>query len=247
MSNLKETVNQGLAKIIAEEVKRSGTGEILIREGKTYDQKEPRKISIDGIIDAPAVWTEKRPQQIDPKKSYVTVNYDAMIIELVINENSPYYTRVSGQLQVSQELQRVKINSGEYMTTYNMSEMLKMNKALFKDKQQGMLLVSQMRNFEAKVTNDIKDCNDNRGNTIQLKAQAVESNTPGSFVLSIPLFKGLPPVELEVEIYINAKDLTCTLVSSDVVSFMDDSKHTIIDAVLGRITAVIPDIPVLQI
>ena len=109
-------------------------------------------------------------------------------------------------------------------------------------------LVSQLRGFRAKVDKQVEsDHNPNKGDKRVLIAQAVDSNIPPSFKLHIPIFKGEPPVTLEVETYFNADDLTCTLVSPMANDFTEDTKNTSIDKILDKIVEIAKDIAIINV
>lgn len=55
-----------------------------------------------------------------------------------------------------------------------------------------MILVSTLKNFKAKVNQDIERSKEENGNKTDNYSQVVDSNLPKSFKLNIPLFKDSP-------------------------------------------------------
>lgn len=67
--------------------------EVVLREGKApvaLDPKEPTPVGIEGTIDSPLRWLEKRVGLIDQKRANITVNRDDMEISLVDKETDYY-------------------------------------------------------------------------------------------------------------------------------------------------------------
>lgn len=56
---IKEEVKKQIAEMVANGLP-AGVGEIVIREGKAVELKEPVKVKIQGTIDAAARWLETR-------------------------------------------------------------------------------------------------------------------------------------------------------------------------------------------
>ena len=104
-----------------------------------------------------------------------------------------------------------------------------------------------MRNFKAKVLNEIENIDDKKGNVSQVRRQTVEGNQPPSFDLCIPIFKGQPKQKFTVEIDINPDTLQATLVSPDAQDLIVETRDKLIDDVLLRIEQTAPDIPIIEI
>ena len=81
--------------------------EVVLREGTAPEQleiKEPERVMIDGTIDAPYRWLEKRIDLINQKSSNIIVNRDKMGMILTINETNYYQDVITGVLQPSKEM-----------------------------------------------------------------------------------------------------------------------------------------------
>ena len=58
----------------------SGVKTLEIREGDALPLHEPIKVRIDGVIDTPFKWLEKRVAEINQKTSHIIVNRDKMVL-----------------------------------------------------------------------------------------------------------------------------------------------------------------------
>ena len=226
--------------------------EIILREGKAAEQlpnHEPLPVSIDGTIDTPLRWLEKKVELIDQKKAYISVSRDEMSISLVDKENDYYSNSISGQLEPSKEMKDFGINTDKRWEPAKLSQFCKMQRAFFKDKPANMSIVSTLKNFKAKVSQDIERSKEENGSRTDNYSQVVDSNLPKSFKLFIPLFKGFEPEEIEVEIYadVDGRDVSLSLVSAGANETMEENKNGIINELLNKISTIAPDIAIIEV
>lgn len=245
MEKVREEIKKQIAEMLANGLPQ-GCGEIIIREGKAVEVHEPVKVKIVGNIDAPARWLETRFDCLKEKTCYVIVNREDMNILLRCNENNHYGTSVLGSLELSPEIKKFNINGGKYITNFEMAELFKMNRSHFENKSEAMKLVSELQNFKAKVDKELENSNNNRGDRRMLINQAVEHNLPEAFKLVIPVFKGTAKQTIEVEVYVNPSDFTCTLVSPEANDLIEEMRDTEMDAVIERIKERCPDIVIIE-
>lgn len=242
---IKEEVKEKVAEMVANGLPE-GAGEIIIREGKALEIREPEKVVIKGTIDAPARWLETRWDRLVEKSCHVITNREELTIVLNCNENNYYGTMIIGVLEFSQEYKRFGINSGKSKTNFEMAELIKMNRYLVENKQVAMKLVSDLQNFKAKVDKDIENTNNNRGDRRILINQAVQSNLPEAFNLTIPVFKGTAPETITIEVYVDPNDFSCSLVSAQANELIEEIRNTEINSVLTRIKERCPDIVIIE-
>ena len=226
--------------------------EVVLREGKApvaLDPKEPVRASINGTIDALSRWLEKRVELIDQKKANIIVNRDRMAMSLSINETDYYQTKISGVLQESKEMVEFGINTDKKWEPIKLSQFFKMHRAFFKDKSENMMLVSTLKNFKAKVNQDIERSKEENGSKVDNYSQVVDSNLPKSFKLNIPLFKGFACEEIEVEIYadVDGRDVSLSLVSAGANEAIEEYKNKVIDEQLKHIRLIAPDIVIIEV
>ena len=226
--------------------------EVVLREGTSPEQleiKEPERVMIDGTIDAPYRWLEKRIDLINQKSSNIIVNRDKMGMILTINETNYYQDVITGVLQPSKEMVEFGINTDKKWEPIKLSQFLKMHRAFFTDKSQNMMLVSTLKNFKAKVNQDIERSKEENGSKVDNYSQVVDSNLPKSFKLNIPLFKGFACEEIEIEIYadVDGRDVSLSLVSAGANEAIEEYKNKVIDEQLDAIRQIAPDIVIIEV
>jgi hypothetical protein len=159
-----------------------------------------------------------------------------MTITLIINEDDPLTIgKISGKLELHPDFKKFKINSGETWTSFDLSDLIKMNRYFFSSKEIAMKLVSQLRNFKAKVNKQMDAFKDDKANFNIKMAQAVESNLPDTFSLIMPIFKGQAKQIVPVEINIHPESLSCQLCSPEANDLASDFKDLAINGQLKRI------------
>lgn len=226
--------------------------EIVLREGNApvaLDPREPERVFINGTIDAPSRWLEKRVGLINQKAANIIVNRDKMGLALTIDETDYYQTEISGTLQASKEMLEFGINTDKGWEPAKLSQFFKMHRAFFKDKSENMALVSTLKNFKAKVNQEIERSKEENGSKVDNYSQVVDSNLPKSFKLNIPLFKGFACEEIEVEIYadVDGRDVSLSLVSAGANEAIEEYKNKVIDEQLAAINKIAPDIVIIEV
>ncbi|AIM37417.1 hypothetical protein KO02_12510 [Sphingobacterium sp. ML3W] len=226
----KEIKNEAVLAAIA-----GGETQLTLREGKALELERDLDVEIVGVIDSPVRYLEKRIDIIDPSKCHVLVNREKNTITMVVDEHNPLLNTIKGILVPHPLFQKFGINKGEYTAPEPLADMFKMNRSHFEDPAVAMTLVHALKNFKAKVNKQIEQSNNNRGDVVQLKAQAVESNIPEKFNLRMPLFKGQSKISFEVEVYIDPASLNCTLVSPVANDVIEEFRDTIFDEQIKNI------------
>lgn len=220
---------------------------VTLLEGKALEPKEPRVVSISGVLNSPLEWLIQRVDQIDQKKAHILVDRDKMTIKLVVEESDHYATTISGALQLHPMIGIFNINTGKALSNFDMAKLFKMNRSAFEVQSEAMALVDTLQNFRAKVDRDIEKANDNRGNKRDLLNQAVESNLPDAFYLHIPVFKGTEKQRIEVEVYINPDDFSCQLISAQANDIIAELRDSEIDKVINGIVGVAEGIVIIEV
>ena len=226
--------------------------EVVLREGEApelLEIKEPERVVISGTIDTPFRWLEKRIELINQKASNIIVNRDVMGIALTVDETNYYQSDIRGELKTSKGMMEFGINTEKKWEPIKLSKFLKMHRAFFTDKSQNMMLVSTLKNFKAKVNQDIERSKEENGSKVDNYSKVVDSNLPKSFKLNIPLFKGFACEEIEVEIYadVDGRDVSLSLVSAGANEAIDEYKNKVIDEQLDAIRQIAPDIVIIEV
>lgn len=225
--------------------------QVIIREGqapKALDAKKPVKVEIVCTLASVFEWLSKRVDLINQKESHIIVCRDLMKIALVIDETNPYRCYICGSLDTSKEMNDFGINTDKKWEPAKLSMFLKMHRAFFTNKSENMNLVSSLKNFKAKINQDIERVKEENGNKIDCYSQVVDSNLPKSFKLNIPLFKGLPKVEIEVETFadIDGRDVSLTLISAGANEVIEEYKNRMIDEQITKIRGIAPNIAIIE-
>jgi len=172
-----------------------------------------------------------------------------MSIKLVTSENDSYLKGlIAGKLETHPKFIEFGINSKKEWEPIELGQFFKMNRAYFSDKTANMDLVSQLKTFKANVNAQISKTKNESGAFDDSYSATVESNLPGTFKVNMPLFKGFPAEEIEVEFYasVDGRDFTVQLVSPGAQQAYDEIRDSIIDEQLKLISDLCPDIPIIE-
>jgi hypothetical protein len=220
--------------------------ELVIREGKALEIKEPRIVKISGILDSPFNWLEKKLGLYVQTDLHILVDREKFSIEMHINEKSFYEDIVVGRLEQHPDFKKFEINTGHQFNNFELADFFKMNRSAFDSPSTAMKLVSELKSFKAKIDKEVEKAKDDRGNYKLAQQQAVDSNLPEKFFLNIPLFKGIEKTNLEVEIYISPLDLLCSLVSPQANDLIVEISDKAIDTELDKIRSLAPNIAIIE-
>ncbi|MHC0441587.1 hypothetical protein [Flavobacterium sp. 3-210] len=222
--------------------------EITILEGKAEPVFHKKSINVSGgSINSAFEYLSKKvvnPEIIEHSK--IEFCYDKLYINLLYDARQRDPDLIQGSLKLHPDLLKFNINSGKAYGTYELSDFIKMNRHYFENKEYAMKLVSQLRDFEGKVSRDLEQKADDRGNKRALINQVVESNIPASFILELPVFVGQSKIRLEVEVSINAS-FECTLISPDLKELIDIKSKEILGEQLKLIKELHPELKVFEL
>jgi hypothetical protein len=233
--------------------------EIILREGqaaKALDPKEPEKIIISGVLDSPLMWLVKRveakvgndEQQIDQHASNIIVDRDKMTITLTVDETNYYKTIITGKLEYHPKFVEFGINSSKTWAPNKLGQFFKMNRAFFPDKSKNMELVTALKNFNAKVSQNIDKVKNDNGSFADNFSAEVEANIPGSFSVKLTVFKGTSAEVMEVEFYatVDGREVDLSLVSPGANELVEEYRDKCIDSVLEEIRVIAPNIVIIE-
>lgn len=227
--------------------------EVIFREGvagKALDEKAPLSIDVTGVITNPVSWLEKRVDLIDQHNANVLVERDEMKITLTVNEDEPYLkAQIIGKAEFSKIFIDFGINDPQKgWTPAKLGQFLRLNRALFNDKEECMKLVSSLKNFTAKAKSEIEKQRDPSGSRADVYRTQVESNLPKSFTICLPIFKGKEKTTIDVEFdhYLSEGEVFLQLVSPGAKEMADEWKDRVIDDEIRKIRELAPDIAILE-
>lgn len=229
-----------------------GQNTLTILQGdapKQLDNAAPVKTDIKGVIFAPLNYLDKRVKDIDQHKAHILVCRDKLQIVLIINEDDAY-TRgtIMGQLTYSDIFTKLGINAGKAWIPEQLGQFLKLNRSFFVNRDENMKTVSALKNFDAKVDQQLKRETNENGNRAYSFRQAVDSNIPEKFKLKLPIFSGGDPIEIEVETYasIDGNQVSIQLQSAGANEVTEEIKANVISDVIDKIRSVAPDIAIIE-
>lgn len=242
-------------KVVVNLPEGASTAEITIREGsapQVLDPKPPVKINLQGVIGTPVEFLTQRSKESDQfneKRAHVIVERENVEITLVFNENDEYTCgKVSGKLFYHPKFVEFGINAAKGWTPNKLGEFFKMNRAFFPDREKNMELVSKLKNFDATVSSKIEKERNENGSFKDNYGAVVQSNLPDAFMVKIPIFKGTPAENLEVEIYasVNGRDVTLSLVSPSALQILEEQRDKVIDEQVKLIRQLCPGIVIVE-
>ncbi len=227
----------------------NGVKELVIREGFAVKIPEIKTVEISGNIDSPLKYLEKCALSLDLLASVIIVNREGLILTLITDYHNELGkgAYIIGKLSKTKEFESFGINLGKNWVSRELGQFVKMNRTCFESKDIANELAAKLNDFKAKVDKELEHNDNNRGNVRMLKDQKIrECNIPEKFDLCIPPFKGAKKATFEVEIYINADDLTITLVSPDATDIIAQIRDESIDIILDQIKLLCPTLVIIE-
>lgn len=251
-NNIEKTVQVNI-----EHYDGSNPVEVIVRKGEAARQAEPlptkapEKIDIKGVLATPLEWLRKRVETINQYEANITVDREKLTITLTVNERD-YYTKstIVGTIAFSDQFVAMGINNpSKGWEPAKLGQFLRLNRAMFQDKEKCAALVSILKGFQAKCNTLIQKQQDPSGSRNEVYRQEVESNLPKSFTVELPIFKGTAKQAIEVEFdhYVSDGDVWLQLVSPGANEFTEEYRDSEIDRVLDEICVTAPDIAILEL
>ena len=229
--------------------------ELIIREGQPVmllDPKAPVKLTVKGTIDAPVEFLTRRVSEVDQvpqKRCMVYINREKISIMLVTNEHDDYLQgKIIGILEFHPKYKEFGINTDKEWNPNQLGQFFKMNRAFFPDKENNMSLVTQLKNFEAKINSIIQKQKAESGDFADNYSGIVTSNVPSLFMIRIPIFKGTSMEDLEVEFYVtvSGREIKLQLYSPGANQVTEEIRDKVIDEQIAKIRALAPDIAIIE-
>lgn len=230
--------------------------EVVLRQGvapELVPEKAPKLIKKSGEIDAPFRWLEKRIDTIDQKKCNIAVSRRMMSIHLSIDEENFYSHEITGLLELSEEVKRLKINDSEWDRN-ELARALAIRKRFFCDENEFARVIQALECTEIQEKRNSNNINrkNSRGNS---SSEYIEINTPESFKLMIPVLQGYEKKRITVSIYTNLAmsehshvlEAKFVLLSEDVYRYIEEVRDKLIDEQVGRLSSLAPQVPIIEI
>lgn len=215
---------------------------IELHEENELPVLEPDKVELAGTIGSVHEFLLKRiseKEQINQKRCYILVDREKMTLKLVTNEtDSRNKATVRGELKYYPKFLEFGINTSKTWEPVQLSKFFKMNRAFFKDAQ----------NFKASIDSKVENSRQDNGSRTDNYSQVVNSNLPASFNLIVPIFKGRPAEEIEVEIIadVDGRNIRLSLCSPGAEVIVEEERNKAIDEQLLLIRKLAPDIAIIE-
>lgn len=220
--------------------------ELVIRTGEALSVENPCQIGIQGNIDSIINWLKVRKGTFDEKKCHILVAYDLLKMDLIIDEKEPFNTIIESILKLSQEFKDFGINNSSLVwDPQKLSQFIKMNRSFFESKDVAAKLVSEFKDYKMKVNKVVEKNKDDRANFDEKRSQAVSSTLPENFRVKLPIFKGMQPITIELEVYIDPINLGVSLISPETNDFIHEQTREIMDEQIKQIAELCPDIAII--
>lgn len=231
---MKQGQNQEVFNITPSE----GTQELIIRHGEAVPHHDPKPIKLAGTIKTPTEFESKRRELLKKESTHVIFSRKEMFIVLIFDETSVFSGKVQGTLEMNPELAEYKINQQKKYSIQELKQFLKMRRMHFPDKDLHAILIANLEKFKAKVTTDIEENKDNRGNSKILREKIVDSTAPFEFILEMPIFIGEQARKFKVEIGIDITDGSTQmwLESVELQELIQTDRDKIIDSEIAKLT-----------
>ena len=181
-------------------------GVVEIRTGVALPLKEPRQLSLSGIITTVGDFVYKRVLEFEKLQANVVANYPSRSITLCINEESAYFGIVKGQLSIHPELAKLGINEETMYDEKQLFKKLNFFQRWFKNKEQHSELMSKLQKFKVKVNQVFTNSDDYKGAAAIEKLTNIEHDISLEFALVMPLFAGGENFEFKVNINVSLKN-----------------------------------------
>jgi hypothetical protein len=202
-----------ISTMLEKEVKQ-----ITILEGAAPPQYNNHPVDISGNIDAPSRFIEGRNEDFKSSRRHCLVSKTDGVIRLILNEQSAVDKYViQGKIQVAKKFTSLGINAERTYTPEELANKLKLLRSMFVSNMEHASICATLRNLKAKVNAQIDKADDRKGNVTENFKQTVISNMPDSIKLKLPLLEGEDPIEIEVNVILEAhsSDIRCSLESID--------------------------------
>lgn len=203
-------------------------------------KKDP--VQLEGTIQAPGNFVAKRKKEHNDLKVHVLYSYAGLFIKLRTEEdadaeqNEAFYGIV-GRLIPNPDIAKLKINvSGSRMSTKDLTDLLKFNRFLFRDKDQNARIIENLQKFKLTAQKHIEANDDSRGNVKDLYEIKNESNVDLGFDLMLPVYVGQPAKSFRVDINytVRERQIDVWLESAELAELLRSEAMRIIDSELKR-------------
>lgn len=180
---------------------------------KGLDDKAPPSIKIDGTLGAPHQFLIGKKSLFEDDVIHLQIFKDKGKLVLLLGDSDPYSTHtITGSLKKDSVLELFKINTDYRYTVNEFVKFIKTMRYYFSDAEEHKKLVESLQKWNVKVETEIKNHNDNRGNSLlMLEKKVGEMGLIQNFNLTIPIYQGYEKQKFTVEIGLDPKNTSVDL------------------------------------
>lgn len=236
--------------------------------------KMPSELNIAGTIATVQEFLQKRMALLNIDNCRLVVNRDKATLVLIINETDsrPSFeewkqngtdakdlciklapkSTVSGQIEFTEMYSKLKINADYWWSPVKLSNFLRLNRVVFGEsgKEDGMALVSALKNVKAKINSDYEKKKELHGQISKTEyfSQEVSHNLPEKFTIELSIFKGAPKEKYEIEIDADIVDgeIQVQLLSPAVNENVETARDILIDNEVDAIKTLCPNLVIVE-
>lgn len=139
-------------------------------------------------------------QALNFDKAIVYADKEAMTIELELDPENYYGASVKGTLEKAKEIRIFFLNEQKELSREDCIKLFRFNAIHFSKPEQARAIEIAFQKFSAKAFVELNKDEDTRGNSNNHVSKKVETGIPLNFVLEIPIYKGEPKEQIEVNI-----------------------------------------------
>lgn len=124
------------------------------------------------------------------------------------------------------------IETSKRFTVQELKGLIRINRMYFPDKDAHGKLLANLQKLDLKITEVIKEEDDSRGNTKDLLETKVISNVDERFTMELPVYKGIEPAIVEVNICLEKRDkgVSIWLESPELLEWMESKWRGLVEA-----------------
>ena len=181
----------------------------------------------------------------NPENTHVEVDREKGTITMTSNEHLPEFSRtaIRSSIKLDPAYTEFKININEPWDPVQLGQLFRRRRRYFADSALNLKLVSLLTNFKAKVDSQLEKVDDRSNRRFKEAVEkVVQSELPQSFKLTLPVIKGVPAEEFEVDFVLEARDglIYIYLDSVEAEEIAESAKNTAINEEVEALAGVYP-------
>lgn len=207
---------------------------ITVLNGEAKKQANLENTEINGAIDSVSRFIENRKDTdyFKEKETHCIADTEEGILILRMNEQDKFGNYVViGKIEESNIFNEIGINKAKRYDPIDLSNTFRLMRSYFISHEEHANLCATLKNVTAKVNQDVQKAIDDGANKNIAFRQEVESNIPKSFRMKLPIIKGAPSQEINVNVVLEADgaaSIRCYLFSEDAQDFLIEKKEEMI-------------------